>query len=97
MGRFGASTAVDFEWDPDKAASNRHKHGVSFADAVAVFEDELALTITDDVSGEERFIILGIDAVGQLLVVVYTWRGPERIRIISARKATRQERTQYEG
>jgi uncharacterized DUF497 family protein len=88
---------VDFEWDPDKAASNRLKHGVSFADAVAVFEDELALTISDDVSDEERFIILGTNALGQLLVVVYTWRGPERIRIISARKATRQERTQYEG
>jgi uncharacterized protein len=88
---------VDFEWDPDKAASNLHKHGVSFADAVAVFEDELALTITDDFSDEERFIILGSDAFGQLLVVVFTWRGPERIRVISARKATRQERAQYEG
>jgi uncharacterized protein len=88
---------VDYEWDPDKAASNHHKHGVRFADAVAVFEDAFALTIADDHSGEERFITLGTDAFGQLLVVVYTWRSAERIRIISARKATRQERAHYEG
>jgi uncharacterized protein len=88
---------VDYEWDPEKAASNLRKHGVSFADAVAVFADEFALSIEDTFPDEERFIVLGLDAFGQLLIVVYTWRAEERIRIISARKATRQERAQYEG
>ncbi len=88
---------MDYEWDPEKASSNLRKHGVSFADAVAVFADELALTIEDNYPDEERFVVLGVDAFGQLLVVVYTWRGEDRIRIISARKATRQERVQYEG
>lgn len=87
---------MDYEWDPDKAASNLRKHGVSFADAVAGFEDEFALMVVDDFPDEERFVVLGADAFGQLLVS-YTWRGDERIRIISARTATRQERAQYEG
>ena len=88
---------MDYEWDPDKAVTNLHKHGIRFADAVAVFSDELALMVADDFPDEERFIVLGTDAFGRLLVVVYTWRGENRIRIISARKATRYERTQYEG
>lgn len=87
---------MNYEWDADKAAANRSKHGVSFADAVAVFSDELALTIADEFAAEERFVTIGSDAFGRLLVVVYTWRGSDTIRLISARKATRAERTQYE-
>jgi len=87
---------VDYEWDARKARLNLEKHGVDFADAVGALEDELALT-TDDVSAlsEKRFVTLGMDLLGRLIVVVYTWRG-ERIRLISARKATRRERRQYE-
>jgi hypothetical protein len=87
---------MNYEWDPVKAASNRHKHGVSFADAVAVFSDDLALTLPDDHPTEQRFVIIGMDVFGEILVVVYTWRGEDRIRVISARKATRQERKRYE-
>ena len=70
------------------------KHGVDFADAATTLYDPRALTIPDTRSEEERFITLGLDALGELLVVVYTWR-EERIRIISARKATANERRQY--
>lgn len=87
---------MDYEWDKAKARSNRKKHGTSFADAVVVLEDEQAITVPDDNPNEERFITIGMDAFGQVLVVVYTWRGEETIRIVSARKATRAERRQYE-
>jgi len=84
-----------FEWDLEKARRNRGKHGVAFADAVTVLEDELALTIRDSLSGsEERFITVGSDLLGRVLVVVYTWR-ESRARLISARQATRRERRQY--
>jgi len=86
---------VDYEWDEAKAQTNRRNHGIDFADAATVFEDEFALTVVDDASGEERFITLGRDAMERLLAVVYTWRG-DRIRIISARKATSSERRFYE-
>lgn len=85
-----------FGWDTQKAAFNRRKHGVDFADAVAVFSDDLAITISEERGEEERFVMLGTDALGRLLVVVYTWRG-DQIRMISARRATRAERKQYEG
>jgi uncharacterized DUF497 family protein len=88
---------MEYEWDPDKAATNLQKHGVSFADAVAVFSDVFALTVADDFADEERFVTLGTDAFGRILVISYTWRGEHTIRMISARKATRPERTQYEG
>ena len=84
------------EWDPDKAAENLRKHQVDFADATTVLEDEAALTVLDDDPDEERSVTLGMDALGRLLVVVYTWRG-EEVRLISARKANRSERRQYEG
>jgi uncharacterized DUF497 family protein len=84
-----------FEWDKTKAKQNEAKHGVSFADTFAVFEDSNALTLEDRGRGEERFVTLGMDAFGRLLLVVYTWRG-ERIRIISARKAAPSEVRQYE-
>jgi uncharacterized DUF497 family protein len=85
----------EFRWDKNKAATNLKKHGVYFADAVSVFEDDLAFEIEDDRHEEKRFIRLGMDAIGRHLVVVYTWRG-NNVRIISARKATRRERKQYE-
>lgn len=86
---------MGYEWDPRKARSNLGKHGIDFADAVMVFEDDAAITVDDDSSDEERFVTMGADQLGRVLVVVYTWRG-DRIRIISARKATEPERKQYE-
>ena len=86
--------AADGEWDPRKAAANLKKHGVDFADAVTVLHDEQAITIRDDGGDEERFVTIGMDALGNVLVVVYTWRG-ERPRLISARKATPRECEQY--
>jgi len=87
---------VEFEWDSQKAISNLKKHGVDFAEAVAVLEDEMAITIPDNYPDEERFITIGMDSLGRILVVVYTWR-ETRIRIISARKATAKEIRQYKG
>lgn len=84
-----------YQWDRDKALTNRSKHGIDFANAVSVFSDELAITIFDDHPVEERFITMGMDAMGRILVVVYTMRDDE-IRLISARKATKNERRQYE-
>jgi uncharacterized protein len=85
-----------FEWDESKARQNMLKHGISFADTFAVFEDPTAVTVEDFQRGEQRYITIGMDAFGRILVVVYTWRG-ENIRIISARKAVRYEVRQYEG
>ena len=87
--------AVEYEWDPKKAASNLRKHAIDFADAVIVLEDERALTIDDSDSDEQRYLTIGLDAIARILVVVYSWRD-ENIRIISARKATPAERRQYE-
>jgi len=85
---------VSYEWDPKKSVSNLRKHGIDFADAVIALEDELALTVDDNHLNEQRFITIGTDALGRVLVVVYTFRG-EKIRIISAREATPRERRQY--
>jgi uncharacterized DUF497 family protein len=87
---------VEFEWDARKATSNLRKHGIDFADAATVLYDELAVTVADEERSEESFVTTGIDALGQLLVVVYTWRD-KRVRLISARRATPLERRQYEG
>ena len=84
-----------YQWDRNKASTNLNKHGIDFADAVSVFSDELAITIFDDRFAEERFITIGMDILSRILVVVYTLRDDE-IRLISARKATRNERRQYE-
>ena len=84
-----------YQWNRDKATVNLRKHGIDFADAVSVFSDDLALTIPDERFDEERFVTIGLDGFGRVLVVVYTLRG-EAIRVISARKANRQERQQYE-
>jgi hypothetical protein len=88
---------MEYEWDEHKAAFNLIKHGVDFADAATTLEDEATITVVDEFGDEERFITLGTDALGRLLVVVYTWRGEETIRLISARKATPQERRHYQG
>ena len=85
---------MNYEWDPRKAKSNIADHRIRFPDAVSVFQDERALTIEDPYPDEERYVTIGMDAFGRILVVVYTWRG-ENIRLISARKATKSERTQY--
>lgn len=86
---------MEFEWDPEKAIQNRKKHGVDFADAIGVFYDEKAIWEEDEGSeGEQRFRKLGMDFLSRLLVVVYTYRG-EKIRLISARKATKKEKGQY--
>ncbi|WP_009631198.1 BrnT family toxin [Synechocystis sp. PCC 7509] len=84
-----------YQWDNNKAETNRLKHGVDFADAVSVFADDAAITVMDDYPDEERFATMGIDTLGRILVVIYTWRSND-IRLISARKATRSERRQYE-
>ena len=85
-----------YEWDPEKAKANLLKHYLRFADAVIALEDERALTIRDVYAEqEERWVTLGMGALGRVLLVVYTWRGAN-IRVISARLATRRERRQYE-
>lgn len=88
---------MNFEWDPGKAAQNRRKHGVSFREAATVFGDPLAMTYQDpDHSVEEqRFITIGMSSLGRLLIAAHADRG-ENIRIISARKTTLRERTDYE-
>jgi uncharacterized DUF497 family protein len=88
---------VHFEWDPAKAARNLAKHGVSFDEASTVFGDPLAGTIVDPRhSGEEpRFITIGLSTRQRLIVVAHAER-EDRIRIISARRATRRERRSYE-
>ncbi len=87
---------VEAKWDARKAAGNLKKHGIDFADAVTALHDDAAVTIAEEHPDEERFVTIGTDALGRLVVVVYTWR-EEHVRIISARKATREERMQYEG
>ena len=86
---------VDCEFDPAKARSNLRKHGVSFAHAEQALRDDMAVTVEDpDAVGERRFVTLGMDALGRVLVVIHTPRG-ERTRVISARKASRGESEQY--
>lgn len=87
--------AVRFGWDERKAGANLRKHRVDFADAATVFEDNSAVTIAEDDQEEQRYVTIGMDALGRVLIVVYTMRG-ERVRIISARRATRRERAEYE-
>lgn len=95
-------TFYDFDWDPNKARANLRKHGVSFRLATTVFRDPLALTIYDDEHSEpeERWVSIGRAENGQYLVVVHTseWHGTReiKVRIISARRADRQEIRDYE-
>lgn len=82
------------EFDPDKAATNLRKHGVSFVDAGTMLNDPEALIAEDDSEGEARYLAVGMDAQGRVLTVVYTLRG-ERIRLVSARRATAREIAAY--
>ncbi|MEA3547314.1 MAG: BrnT family toxin [Thermodesulfobacteriota bacterium] len=92
---------ISFEWDRKKELSNQKKHGVSFEEAKSVFFDERAIQFFDDVHSstkEERFLMLGLSFNLRILLVCHCMRGNnDIIRIISARKATRKERTFYPG
>jgi uncharacterized DUF497 family protein len=88
---------MEYEWDPAKAAANLKKHGVRFADAALSLEDPFGLTMPDpDASGEARFVCLGADPSGRLLVTIFTPRG-RVTRLISSRKASRAQRRIYEA
>ena len=87
---------MKYQWNLEKAKSNYKKHGIHFSDALSVFADDSALTIDDFFLGEERFVTIGMDSFGKILVVVFTWRDDD-IRIISARKAVPSECNQYLG
>lgn len=89
------SKRVSYQWDPAKARANRAKHGISFADAVAVFEDPRAITLDDPHPDEDRYVTMGLDFLGQVVVVCWTWRD-EEVRLISARKAARAELREYQ-
>lgn len=81
---------MQFEWNPDKANLNLKKHGVSFIEASTVFNDPLSITFPDHSYGEERYVIIGLSSTNRILVVPHTDR-TDRVRIISAREATRNE------
>ena len=87
-----------FDWDPEKADINKHKHGISFVEAKSVFFDPNALLISDPEhsENEERFILLGLSYILRVVVVCHCYRKQNSlIRIISARKATKHEQKQY--
>ena len=86
-----------FEWDPDKAAANLKKHGVTFEEAATVFDDPLADTYDDPdhSEAEQRFLTFGLSRWGRALVVAHCDRGT-RVRIINARRMTRREKRQHE-
>ena len=88
---------MEFEWDPKKAETNKRKHDVNFHEAATVFGDPLAFTFTDPDHSidEDRYLTFGLSRFDRLLVVSHAERG-ERVRIISARPLTRQERRTYE-
>ncbi len=87
---------IDIEWDVDKAAANLKKHGIRFEEAATSLLDPLALAQEDASSeGEARWVLVGMSSRARLLTVVYTLRGDHRIRLISARKATRKEADYY--
>ena len=92
-------SSLKFDWDDNKNVLNQKKHGVSFDEAKTVFADELGRLIPDpDHSvGEARFILMGVSAYSRLLVVCHCERDEDTIRIISARKADKFEKRQYEG
>lgn len=91
---------VRFEWDPAKAASNQKKHGISFEEAQSVFYDEYAIQFFDENSSEveDRFLMLGLSSEAQSLLICHCERhSGDVIRIISARRATRNEQKHYQG
>jgi uncharacterized DUF497 family protein len=88
---------VRIEWDPPKARANLRDHGIRFAEAATVLDDDSALTREDpDGDDERRFVSLGLSDVGNLLVVVYVYREPDTVRVISAWKANKRQRVLYE-
>jgi uncharacterized DUF497 family protein len=91
------ASGYEFDWDPEKAAANMRKHGVSFEEATTVFGDRLAMLQGDPDHSvtEERYVLLGLSEADRLLVVAFAER-PPHTRLISARPATRRERRQYE-
>ena len=84
-------------WDKNKATANIQKHGIRFPDASTVLDDPMTLTIEDSRHDEQRFVSVGTDLIGRVLVIVYSWPDYTEIRLISARKATPKERKQYEN
>jgi len=88
---------LEFDWDPKKAASNLRKHDVSFEEAASVFNDEFATVYEDPDHSQHqrRYLSIGTSARGRLLIIAYFYRGV-RIRIINARRVTKQEREMYE-
>lgn len=88
---------LHFSWNETKAEANRRKHGVSFPEAATVFLDDFARLIADPGHShdEDRFILLGLSTTSRVLVVCHCHRDENEIRIISARKATRNEHAQY--
>ncbi len=88
---------MQFEWDPRKAEANLHVHGIRFAEAVTVWDDALALTREDpEAVAEQRFVKLGLSNQATLLVVVYAYREPDIIRMLSAWRANKRQREVYE-
>ena len=83
-------------WDIKKAAANIRNHGIEFSHASTALDDPMAVTIEDTRHGEQRFVTIGADILGRVLVVVYAYSGEEEIRLISARRATPKERRVYE-
>jgi len=88
----------EFEWDDEKEKSNLKKHGVSFDEGATIFNDPKLATISDPdhSEGEERFVSIGVSVVRRLLTVIHACR-TERVRLISARKATKAEKKNYEN
>ena len=84
-----------FEWDPAKAARNLREHGIAFEEAITVFDDDRAIVEVDPNPDEARFKVIGMAAAGRVLAVIYTERGEDRVRIISAWKATKHEIKAY--
>ncbi len=89
---------MKFEWNTEKAIKNERKHKIAFPEALTVFQDALSLTYPDPdhLADEDRFLIIGISSLGNMLVISHTFRN-DSIRIISARKATKKERDFYEN
>lgn len=88
---------MSFEWNDEKAQLNLKKHGVTFEEALTVFDDPLAITFEDELHSdqEERFLTIGYSNLGRLLIVVATYR-MNKARLISARPVTKKERSIYE-
>src|SRR3990170_8512870 len=91
-----SAMAMEITWDPKKAQINIRLHGIEFSHAATVLDDPMALTIEDKRHGEQRFVTVASDLLGRILVVVYAYDDKDQIRLISAWKASPNERKQYE-